>query len=267
MLIQVSDLSYSYAKAPPVLSDISFEIESGKMVCLLGPNGVGKSTLFKCMLGLLPKYSGKIIIDGDDIKNIKPKQLSRKVAYIPQSSMHAFNYSVKDVVLMGTTSLVGGFSSPGKRELEYVDEALGNLNIGYLRNRMYLNISGGERQLVLIARALAQQAKILFMDEPTANLDYGNQVRVLEQIKGLSKKGYTVVQSTHNPDQAFMYADDVMAIIDGKIAAYGAPNEVIDKTLVEELYNVNVVVESLYNDNIRICIPENVLKNSTSQDI
>jgi len=138
--------------------------------------------------------------------------MSRKTAYIPQFSAQTFNYSVRDVVLMGTTSLVGGFSSPGKKELECADMALENLNISNLKGRMFMNISGGERQLVLIARALAQHAGILIMDEPTANLDYGNQVHVLEQIQGLTKQGYTVIPSTHDPDQAFMYADDVKAL-------------------------------------------------------
>lgn len=263
-MIQVIDLSFSYAVDIPILSDISFGIESGRTVCLLGPNGVGKSTLFKCMLGLLTGYSGKIIIDGAEIKKITPKQLARKVAYIPQSSIPAFNYPVSVVVLMGTTSLVGGISSPGRREVGCVEKALKTLNIEHLRDRMFMNISGGEKQLVLIARALAQQAKILFMDEPTANLDYGNQVRVLEQIKALAKQGYTVILSTHNPDQAFMYADDVLAILDGKIAAYGAPNKVMDKSLLEKLYNVNVSVESLYSDSVRVCIPDAVIKSNKS---
>jgi iron complex transport system ATP-binding protein len=256
MGIAVTGLSYSYDKKTPVLSDISFEIENGRLVCLLGPNGVGKSTLFKCMLGLLSGYSGKIEIDGENIRALSAKQLSRKVAYIPQSSMHAFNYSVKDIVLMGTTSLMPGFFSPGQKERECVDEALKTLNIEHLRNRMYLNISGGERQLVLIARALAQRASILFMDEPTANLDYGNQVRVMAQIKCLARQGYTVVLSTHNPDQAFMYADDVLAIIDGKIAACGPTREVMKKPLLEMLYNVAVRIESIDNGKIKICIPE-----------
>ncbi|MEA4893780.1 MAG: ABC transporter ATP-binding protein [Oscillospiraceae bacterium] len=260
MGISVSGLSYSYDRDFPVLNDISFEIENGKLVCLLGPNGVGKSTLFKCMLGLLTGYSGEISINGDNIRQLSPRQLSQNVAYIPQSVLPSFNYPVNDVVLMGTTSLTGSFLSPGKREKEYVDMALDSLDIKHLRNRMFFNISGGERQLVLIARALAQQAHILFMDEPTANLDYGNQIRVMTRIKSLAQQGYTVVLSTHNPDQAFMYADKALAILDGRIAAYGPPNEVMDKDLLEELYNVRVSVESLYNDSVRICVPESVKK-------
>lgn len=263
MEIKVSNLSYAYTKGVPVLQDVSFEIQSGRFVCLLGPNGVGKSTLFKCMLGLLTGFDGKIQIDGTDIRTLAPKQLARKVAYIPQSTAPAFNYSVADVVLMGTTSLVTGFSAPGKKEMEYVEHALDQLDISYLRDRMFLNISGGERQLVLIARALAQQAKILFMDEPTANLDYGNQLRVLGRVRQLSREGYTVIQSTHNPDQAFLYADDVLAVMDGQVEVFGPPNKVMSAELIQRLYRVEVEVESLHNGDVRVCIPKTVLGRKT----
>lgn len=137
----------------------------------------------------------------------------------------------------------------------YVTQALETLNIQHLRDRMFMNISGGERQLVLVARALAQQAGILFMDEPTANLDYGNQVRVLEQVRRLAGSGYTVIQSTHNPEQAFLYADEVLAVRNGTIAAHGSPNQVMDAALIRDLYGIEAQVESLMDDRIRVCIP------------
>lgn len=255
MGIEVKNLSFSYRRGVPVLKDVSFSLESGKFVCLLGPNGVGKSTLFKCMLGLLRDYQGEIWIDGDNTKSLTQKQLARKVAYIPQSSAPVFNYSVADVVLMGTTALTSTFSSPGEKERGYVRQALETLHIRHLEERMFMNISGGERQLVLVARALAQQAGILFMDEPTANLDYGNQVRVLEQVRRLARQGYTVIQSTHNPEQAFLYADEVLAVKDGTIAAHGRPNEVMDAALIQSLYGIEVRVESLMDDRMRVCIP------------
>lgn len=255
MGIEVKNLSFAYKKGTPVLQNVSFELESGKLVCLLGPNGVGKSTLFKCMLGLLKNFGGSVFVEGEDVSRLTQKQLARKIAYIPQSTAPAFNYTVGEVVLMGTTALTDSFASPGRKEKKLADEALETLGIGHLRDRMFMNISGGERQLALIARALAQQAKILFMDEPTANLDYGNQIRVLEKVRELTKRGYTVIQSTHNPEQAFMYADEVLAVKNGKIIAQGRPNEVMDKTLIESLYGVSVRVESLFDDKMRVCIP------------
>ena len=255
MGIEVKNLSFSYKKGIPVLHDVNFQLQSGKFICLLGPNGVGKSTLFKCMLGLLRNYTGEILIDGENTRSLTQKQLARKVAYIPQSTAPVFNYTVADVVLMGTTSLTSGFSSPGEKERVYVTQALETLNIQHLQDRMFMNISGGERQLVLVARALAQQAGILVMDEPTANLDYGNQVRVLEQVRRLSGSGYTVIQSTHNPEQAFLYADEVLAVKDGTIAAHGSPNKVMDAGLIRDLYGIEAQVESLMDDRMRVCIP------------
>lgn len=260
MGIEVKNLSFSYKKGIPVLHDVNFQLQSGKFICLLGPNGVGKSTLFKCMLGLLRNYTGEILIDGENTRSLTQKQLARKVAYIPQSTAPVFNYTVADVVLMGTTSLTSGFSSPGEKERVYVTQALETLNIQHLQDRMFMNISGGERQLVLVARALAQQAGILFMDEPTANLDYGNQVRVLEQVRRLSGSGYTVIQSTHNPEQAFLYADEVLAVKDGTIAAHGSPNKVMDAGLIRDLYGIEAQVESLMDDRMRVCIPMSSVK-------
>ena len=261
MSIEVNGLSFSYRKGTPVLHDVSFTLGSGKFICLLGPNGAGKSTLFKCMLGLLRGYEGEIRIDGDSIASLTQKQLARRVAYIPQTTSPVFNYSVEDVVLMGTTALTAGLSSPGEKERAFVDRALDTLNIGHLRNRMFMNISGGERQLVLIARALAQQAGILFMDEPTANLDYGNQIRVLEQVHQLSQQGYTVIQSTHNPEQAFLFADEVLAVQGGTIAAQGRPNEVMDAGLIESLYGIRTEVLSIKEDRMRVCVPVSSLRD------
>ena len=255
MSIEVKDLSFSYRKGVPVLHDVSFRLRNGDFICLLGPNGVGKSTLFKCMLGLLRSYGGTIKIDGENIRKLTQKQLARKVAYIPQSTAPVFNYTVADVVLMGTTSLVSGFASPGAREKAFAEQALETLHIPHLRDRMFMQISGGERQLVLIARALAQRANILFMDEPTANLDYGNQIRVLEQVHRLSRQGYTVIQSTHNPEQAFLFADQVLAVKDGTIAAQGSPNAVMDAALISALYGIEAEVVSIKDDKMRVCIP------------
>lgn len=259
-VIEVEKLSFAYTKNTPVLKEVSFDVESGSYMCLLGPNGAGKSTLFQCMLGLNGKYGGEIRVCGDNIRTLSEKQLAKRVAYIPQSSVHAFNYTVEDVVLMGTTALVGGFASPGERERRLALEALERLGIESLCDRKFQNISGGERQLVLIARALAQQAKILFMDEPTANLDYGNQCRVLDEIKRLASEGYTIVQSTHNPDQAFLYADGVLAISNGRVAAQGAPGEVLSGELMSRLYGVDVRVLDVEGGSARICLPGSIFK-------
>lgn len=239
MSVKVENLSFSYGKRR-VLDGVSFELRDGEMLCLLGPNGVGKSTLFNCILGLLQPENGEIIIHGEPIADIGVRELARRIAFVPQSHAPTFNYSVFDMVLMGTTSRVGGISSPGAEHIALAEDALERVGIAHLRTRGYMQISGGERQLTLIARALAQQASVIIMDEPTANLDYGNQLRVLMRIKELSREGITVIQSTHNPEHAFLFADRIIALIDGRVAADGEPSEAVTEELIHALYGVHV---------------------------
>ena len=256
--ITVSGLTCGYG-ARPVLKDVSFSVGENTLLCVLGPNGVGKSTMFKCILRLLTKYEGSITLNGIDSKHLSPKELASMIAYIPQSHIPSFNYSVLDMVLMGTSAQGTFFASPKKKQREAAMSAIDMMGISHLCDRGYLHLSGGERQLVLIARAVAQQAKILIMDEPTSNLDYGNQIRVLNAVKNLTKNGYTVIQSTHNPDQAFLYADEVLALCRDAKNAYGKPKDLINEGMIQELYGVDVKLSSLYDDKIRVCIPSNAL--------
>ncbi len=255
MSIAVSNLSFSYDDRL-ILKQISFAAQDNQLLSILGANGVGKSTLFRCMLGLLKGYSGEILLHGKNLKTMSIIEIAKSVAYIPQSHYPSFNYSVFDMVLMGTTHQVSMISKPGKKQLQLVEQALERLGICHLKNRGYTQISGGERQLVLMARALVQEAKILILDEPTANLDYGNQIRVLTQIKSLAKEGYTIIQSTHNPDQTFLFSDTVMAMKDGEIAAWGQPGDIFTEDLIRNLYAAEVTINSLYDDRVRVCIPK-----------
>ena len=222
---------------------------------MLGPNGVGKSTLFKCMLGLRRGYEGQVLLDGVEEKRLGARELARRIAYIPQSNYPAFNYAVLDMVLMGTSSRTRTFAAPGEREVQAAREALARLGLTSFEGRGFMHLSGGERQLVLIARALAQDSRILVLDEPTANLDYGNQMVVMSRLKQLASQGYTVIQSTHNPEQAYMFSDLLLAMKDGKLIAQGPPRAVLTPGLIEELYGMKVRVESLAGDSIRVCVP------------
>ena len=257
MSIEISALSFAYGETP-VLRGIDFTVPDGESAAVLGPNGVGKSTLFRCLLGLLKGYGGSITIDGEDTRRLSARRLAKKVAYIPQSHYPSFNYSVFNMVLMGTTSQVSLLSSPGEKQRQASEEALERVGVGHLRDKGYTNISGGERQLVLIARALVQDAKVLILDEPTANLDYGNQIRVMEQLRALTAQGYTVVQSTHNPEQAFLFSHNVVAMQAGRVLAEGAPSRVVTEELMDELYGADIKVCSLYDDRVRVCIPRSV---------
>lgn len=257
--MNVQNLRFSYG-GHEVLKGVSFGTNYGEFISVLGPNGVGKSTLFRCILGLMKPSVGSVLINDEDIHALSPEELSRRMAYIPQSHHPVFNFSVMDMVLMGTVSQMSRFASPGKAQEKLALAALERMGIMHLKERGCANISGGERQLVQIARAIAQQAKILVMDEPSANLDFGNKIRVMQTVKGLTKEGYTIIQSTHDPDQAYFYSDKILAIYGGKVLAWGTPQETICNDLISTLYNVDVDVCSMHGDNVRICVPAHVQK-------
>ena len=239
MSVQVENLSFSYC-THDVLKNLSFKAEAGELLAVLGPNGVGKTTLFRCILGLQRNYTGTIRIDGDETGLLSTRELAHRVAYISQLHGQAFAYSVTDMVLMGTSHTLSSVSMPGKKEMNTAAEALEVMGISHLAKKNFSHLSGGEQQLVLIARALAQQTKTLLMDEPTASLDYGNQSQVLETVRKLAHSGYAVILSTHNPQHALWYADKALALCDGRAAAFGGSREVIDAALIKRLYGVSV---------------------------
>ena len=187
--LDIQHVSFAYSKkGPQVLKDVSFSAEEGDLLAVLGPNGVGKSTLFKCMLGFMKKYEGKIFLNGADVSEMTHKQIAKQIAYIPQSTHPVFNYEVLDVVMMGLTSQLTLLSSPKQEHIEEARDALESLGIAHLEHAGYGEISGGERQLVLIARALVQKSKILIMDEPTAMLDPDGRNEVIRTVHELNKE-------------------------------------------------------------------------------
>lgn len=255
MSIKVENLCFSYGSRE-VLHGLDFEIPDGCLVNVLGPNGVGKSTLFRCILGLNQNYSGHVLVNGKDVKKLSIRERAREVSYIPQSHAPVYDYEVLDVVLMATGSDLKMLSNPGCAQRRRAYEALERIGIERFAHRRYTQISGGEQQLVLIARALAQNAKTIVMDEPTSALDYGNTVRVLSCVRQLAREGLSIVQSTHNPDHAFLYSDKTLVLRDGRVDAYGDPRDVITSELISGLYDVEVEVSSLYGDKVRVCVPK-----------
>lgn len=257
MRLEINDLTCGYQKKI-VNEDISFCIDSGEIICLLGPNGVGKTTLFKGLLGLVDVMSGRIFINGEDIRHWNSRRLAKTIAYVPQAHTPPFAFSVQDVVIMGRNAHIGSFSKPTREDVRIADEILEKLGITYLRDRIYTEISGGERQMVLIARALAQQPAFLVMDEPTANLDYGNQVRVLSQIKELAASGLGIIMSSHSPDHAFLCSTKVALFLQDRTLLIGSPMEIITEENLAHAYGVeiNIINSRLSNGrHLQLCTP------------
>jgi iron complex transport system ATP-binding protein len=242
--LDVADLAFGYP-GKEVGRDVTFGLAGGEVLCLLGPNGGGKTTLFKTVLRLLAPRGGRVAVDGEPIAGWSRGRLARVFGYVPQAQLGLFPFTVAETVLMGRTAHIGPFATPSRGDRAVAEEMLAVLGIGHLAARPYTEISGGERQLTLIARALAQQPAILVMDEPTASLDFGNQVRVLGEIEHLARRGMPVMLSTHDPDHAFLCAHRVALLHQGRLARLGPPDEVITRESLREVYGVEVTVMEL----------------------
>jgi iron complex transport system ATP-binding protein len=256
--IEVQNLSFGYQGKHDLLQNISFSAAKGEVICLLGPNGTGKTTLLRCLLGINQPASGSILIDGRDAQSMAHKEKFRHMAYVPQNTTVAFSYTVSDLVFMGRHPHVDYFSNPSDQDVAITVKALEQLNIAHLADRYFDELSGGERQMVLIARALAQQAELLIMDEPTSALDYGNQVKILKLIQALSRAGYTVIMSSHYPSHAFLVANKVLLMRNGKLLDSGHPDQVVTAENLTQLYSTEIRVAMISDDSdhqTKICFP------------
>ena len=240
-VIEVDNLSFGYP-GRPVGKDVSFALDVGEVMCLLGPNGGGKTTLLKTILGIQPAQDGQVRIAGEDAASWTPAERAQALAYVPQSTAATFPFTVREMVLMGRTARLGLFAQPGARDRAIADATLAQLGVTHLGDRPFTEISGGERQLVLIARALAQEAKVVILDEPTASLDFANQNRVLGIISLLKQQGLAVLFSTHHPDQAFAVADEVAMLREGRLMKSGSVAATLTEAALGELYGAQVVI-------------------------
>ncbi len=240
-MLAVHDLAFGYG-ARVVGRGVTFTLPPCESLAVLGGNGSGKTTLFRTVLGLQPALAGSIALDHAALATFDPAARARKLAYVPQQSPEGFAFTVRDAVLMGRAANIGWFAQPGKRDREAADEALERVGIAGLAARPMTEISGGERQLALFARALAQGADILVLDEPTANLDFGNKLRVLEEIERLRREGRTILFSTHDPDQALAHADRALLLADGGVLAHDNVAAALTDVTLSALYAVPVRV-------------------------
>jgi iron complex transport system ATP-binding protein len=253
MRLEVHDLSFGYPERP-VGRNVSLTVSPGEVLCLLGPNGCGKTTLFKTMLGLLTPQGGHVTIGGDDLTSLSRPDIARRIAYVPQANVAPFPYTALDLVLMGRVAHRGLFAGPMREDRDAATQALTDLGIAHLAHRDVTRLSGGQRQLVMIARALTQATPLIVMDEPTASLDFGNQVTVLRAIKRLAEAGIGIVLATHDPDHTFAVANRAALMRDGELLAHGAPDETVTAENLRTMYGVTVTIERLISGR-RVCAP------------
>ena len=247
MILSVKDLSFSYG-ARKALDRVSFEMNPGEILCVMGPNGSGKSTLIDCVLGIHKPDSGTLLLDGKEVQAYKRQEIARHAAYVPQNHSVTFPYTVREAVMMGRTAYLPAFGAPGAKDEQLAEEAMDRVGISQLADRPYGSISGGELRLVLLARALCQQTPLILMDEPTAHLDYRNELKFLELVSSLSKEdGISVLIATHTPDQAFFFEStgcNVSALFlqKGVVASKGRPGEIITESCLEGIYGIRAKI-------------------------
>jgi len=257
MLLELENVYGGYGNGD-IVKGVTCCADYGEVLCLVGPNGCGKTTLFRLILGSLPMSSGSIHIDGYDTKSLSPKELANLIAYIPQYHTPIFAYTVLDVVIMGRASHFSSFETPKATDRDAAFTALEKVNALHLANKKYTALSGGQRQLILIARAICQSAKVFVMDEPAANLDYANHQLLIEVIRDLAKKGYCVVMSTHSPEHPASIGSKVLLMKEGHVADFGPPHQVITPDNLEAVYDIEmdvITVSDRYGVNRTICMP------------
>ncbi len=242
-----------------ILNNISLTLHSGEIVCLLGPNGVGKTTLFKTLMGSIPPLSGSITINGTPMSSFSSRDCAKVIAYVPQVHHTPFPYTVREVVLFGRAAHLGMFSSPRRKDRMIADQSLELLDIKYLADRNYVELSGGERQMVIIARALAQKTPFIILDEPTSNLDYGNQIRVIKKIQELKQQAVGIFMSTHSPDHVFMLEAKTVMLNKGGLYDQGRSESVVTRSSLRSIYGVDVhIFDTPVNGSPsrKICAPD-----------
>ncbi len=239
--IEIRDISFAYRQSP-VLRSVSLSVEPGEMVALLGPNGSGKTTLLKLLSAVL-KPQGDIKLHGRNIETFKRRELSKLFAVVPQESRVSFPHTVAEVVLMGRASYHSPFALEGKTDLEVARASMELTDALSLSDRYFHELSGGEKQRVVIARALAQEPKILLLDEPSAFLDIKHQIQVFELLRRLHRnRGLTIVAALHDLNLAALFFPRLVLLRDGKIYCDGAPNEVLTEKTIEDVYGIRVKI-------------------------
>ncbi len=254
MILEVKNLSFSYAQGRTIFEDVSFGLKEGEILSILGTNGAGKSTLLNCIANLFKPAKGEILLDDKPMSKMDLKDIAKLIGYVPQVHNPAYSYNVIDFVVMGRTPYIGYFSSPQEEDYAIAEEALKKLNIYHLADKAYTEISGGERQQATIARVMAQDPKVILLDEPTAHLDYGNQLRTVHMIKQLAEAGYAVIMTTHTPDHVIILGGHVGILNKQGRFEVGAMESMMSSERLSQLYQMELGVLYIEQAKRKACI-------------
>lgn len=240
-VIAAQDVSY-HVGDKRIVSGVDFSGARGEFVGLLGPNGAGKSTMLRLLAGLILPSSGSVTIDGKNLKEMRPVEVARRIAYVPQDTHVAFDFSVWEIVLMGRHPHLPRFAVEGNRDHEIVALAMERVGVRHLADRSITSLSGGERQMVFIAKALAQQPQVLLLDEPVSALDIRHQLHVLSLVRSYTENGATAVAVLHDLNLAARFCDRLYLMADGEVTAQGTPDAVYTEESLARSYRVRAAV-------------------------
>ena len=257
-MLTAENLHFAWPATPPLFTNLTFTLRQGIPLVLLGPNGTGKTTLLRCLLGLERLHAGRVMVDGQNLATLSAAKAARHIAYVPQATSAAFAFRSIDIVLMGRTPHLAFMASPTRLDRAAAEAAMTRLAIAHLADRPFDELSGGERQLVLIARALAQGSPVLVLDEPCASLDIARQIHIIATLRTLAADGYTILMTTHLPDHAFLLAGEVAMLKNGRLLGPSPPAELLTAESLEALYATPIDLLQVQSGRARgqtLCIP------------
>jgi iron complex transport system ATP-binding protein len=257
-LVEIRGAAFRYGERE-VFKDLNLDVFAGEVVCILGPNGCGKSTLLRCISGGLALAEGTVRLEGTDVFTLDAAARARRIAFLFQQHTPSFAFPVLQVVSMGRAPYLGLFGAPSAKDVTLAEQALDKVGILHLKDRAYTEVSGGERQLVLLARTLAQEPALILLDEPTSHLDLRNQVMSLRTIGSLAGRGIAMVMTTHDPNHAFLFPGRVMLMQRGGAIITGPASEVLNDKMLSSTFGVDIAVVSVQrrdgSGERRICSP------------
>ena len=266
-ILRIENGSFAYKGGPQILRDINIEVRPGEMLAVLGPNGAGKTTLLRCMMDMLHWESGRSLLDGEDIRTMPASALWRRMAYVPQARSAATSYTAFQTVLLGRSSRIGPFGSPGGVDMEAAERVMKKLGIWDLADKPCHAISGGELQMVLIARAMAAEPELLVLDEPESNLDFRNQLVVLDAMSALAAEGVACIFNTHYPAHALQRADKSLLLTKGGMSIYGPTKFVVSEDDIRSIFGVNAIIGDFgaSGSEVQSVVPVSIVEKNEKQ--